>query len=149
MPRYEQRDVSFDIPRHWDDKTLVAFAEPPTEGRQSTPSLVMTRDALGDAATIGEYADRQLAELAQRLDGFELSKKEVTKIGGLTGVAIHFTSKGQSGPLEQRLVVVLGHRRSIYCFTATAPLADAPQSNPLFDRILGSVRFPAPGEEGA
>lgn len=144
MPRYEQRDVSFDVPRHWDDKTLVAFSEPPTEGRKATPSLVMTRDSLGDAGTLGEYADRQLAELAQRLDAFELLKKEEQKLGGLPAVALRFTSKGSSGPLEQRLVMVLAHRRQLYCFTATTPKADAAQANPLFDRILSSVRFPTP-----
>ena len=142
MPRHEQADVSFDVPRHWDDKTLVAYAAPPQPGQATTANLVMTRDTLLDREMLGDYADRQLAELALRLDDFELDRREQLTLGGLPAVALRFTSRAPSGPLTQRLVVVEGRRRSLYCFTATTPKADAAQNDPLFDRILGSVRFP-------
>ena len=89
-----------------------------------------------------DYADRQLAELALRLDDFELDRREQLTLGGLPAVALRFTCRSASGPLAQRLVVVEGRRRSLYCFTSTTPRADAAQNDPLFDRILGSVRFP-------
>lgn len=142
MPRHEQADVSFDVPRHWDDKTLVAYAAPPQPGQATTANLVMTRDALLDKEMLADYADRQLSELATRLDDFELDKREQTTLGGLPAIALRFTSRSASGPLAQRLVMVEGRRRSLYCFTATTPSADAAQNDPLFDRILGSVRFP-------
>ena len=147
MPRHEQRDVSFDVPRHWDDKTLVAFAAPARAGQNAAASLVMTRDTLGDHDTLAGYADRQLAELARRVDGFELIGRQEVTLGGLAGVAMRFACDASSGPLEQRLVVVEGRRRSLFCFTATTPKADAAQNGPLFDRILASVRFPVPGED--
>jgi hypothetical protein len=147
MPRYEQRDVSFDVPRHWEDKTLVAFAEPPTSGRSATPSLVMTRDGLDGAASLSDYADQQIAELAQRLDAFELVGRDDCTIGGMAAVSVRFRSKAAGGPLEQRLVMTLAHRRQVYCFTATAPKVDAAQADPLFDRMLASVRFTSPGED--
>jgi len=145
MPRHEQSDVSFDIPRYWEDKTLVAYASPPRDGQTTAANLVMTRDALDERETLGDYADRQLAELAKRLDGFELVRREETTLGGLTAIVLRFGSKAAAGPLLQRLAVVEGRRRSVYCFTATTPKADAAQNDPLFDRILGTVRFPFVG----
>jgi hypothetical protein len=150
MARHEQNDVTFDVPRHWEDKTLVAYASPPRDGHATAANLVMTRDVLDDRETLGDYADRQLAELARRLDGFELVRREETTLGGLAAVVIRFGSKAAAGPLLQRLAVAEGRRRSVYCFTATTPRADAEQNDPLFDRILGSVRFPfaTPGDDG-
>ena len=141
MPRHEQSDVSFDVPRHWDDKTLVAYASPPKEGHATAANLVMTRDVLGEREMLGDYADRQLAELAKRLEGFELVRREETTLGGVPAIALRFASRAAAGPLLQRLVVAEGRRRSVYCFTATTPKADAAQNDPLLDRILSTVRF--------
>ena len=142
MPRHEQRDITFDVPRHWDDKTIVAYAAPTRAGQEIAANLVMTRDALRDGETLAQYADRQLAEMAKRMDGFELIRRDELTIGGAHAVAVRFASRGSGGPLEQRLVVVEGRRRSVFCFTATTAKADADQNNPLFDRILGTIRFP-------
>ena len=142
MARHEQNDVSFDVPRHWEDKTLVAYASPPQDGQATSANLVMTRDVLGERETLGDYADRQLAELAKRLDGFELVRREDTTLGGLPAIVLRFGSKAAAGPLLQRLAVAEGRRRSVYCFTVTTPKADAAQTDPLFDRILSTVRFP-------
>ena len=148
MPRHEQRDISFDVPRHWDDKTITAYAAPAAPGQSVAANLVMTRDALRDGETLAHYADRQLAEMAKRLDGFELSRRDDLVIGGAPAVSIRFGSRGDKGPLEQRLVVVEGRRRGVYCFTATTSKADADQNNPLFDRMLSTIRL-APSEPGS
>ena len=148
MARHESRDVIFDVPRHWEDKTLIAYASPTKPGQATAPNLVMTRDALGPSDTLQSYADRQLAELAKRLDAFELLGREDTSLGGHAAVVIHFSSKASGGPLEQRLAIAEGRRRSVYCFTLTTSKADAEQMNPLFERILSPVRFPRPSDGG-
>lgn len=142
MPRHEQRDISFDVPRHWDDKTIVAYAAPAQPGTKVAANLVMTRDALREGESLSGYADRQLTEMAKRLDAFELGKREETTLGGAPAVVIHFTARGAAGPLVQRLVVVEGRRRGVFCFTATTAKVDAEQNNPLFDRILSTIRLP-------
>jgi len=142
MPRHDQSDVSFDVPRHWEDKTLIAYAAPAREGQATAANVVMTRDVRDPEETLADYADRQLAELAKRLEGFELVRREASTLGGLPAIVLRFASNAAAGPLLQRLVVVEGRRQALYCFTATTPKADAPQNDPLFDRILGSVRFP-------
>jgi hypothetical protein len=153
MPRHEQRDISFDVPRHWEERTIVAFAAPKEPGREGAQAvaanLVMTHDTLRDRETLGDYADRQLAELSKRLDAFELIRREATTLGGAPAVAIRFAARASSAPLEQRLVVVEGRRRGVYCFTATTSKADADQNNPLFDRILSTVRLGEGAKEGA
>ncbi len=149
MPRHQQGNVSLEVPRHWEDKTIVAFAAPSRPGQATSASFVMTRDTLADADTLSSYSDRQLAELSQRVDGFELVDKRDTSIGGARAVAMRFTSKALAGPLLQRLVVVEDKRRAVVCFTATAPKADAAQLEPLFERMLAGIRFgeAAPTEE--
>jgi len=146
MSRYENRDVTFDVPRHWEDRTLVAFAAPAKPGQATSPNVVMTRDTLGAEETIQSYADKQLAELSKRLEAFELDERKETTFGGQPGVELRFTWQGSVGKLEQRLAMALGKRRTVFCFNATMAKADADQMNPLFDRIMSTIRFPRPGE---
>ena len=148
MSRFDSRDVVFDVPRHWEDKTLVAYAAPARPGQATAPNLVMTRDMLGPSDTLDGYADRQLSELSKRLQDFELVARSERTLGGQPAQEIHFEWLGQAGPLEQRMVIAMGRRRQIYCFTATAAKADAEQIEPLFERILSTVRFPALSHAG-
>jgi hypothetical protein len=146
MSRYESRDVSFDVPRHWDDRTLVAFAAPAKPGQATAPNVVLTRDTLGPEETIQSYADKQLAELSKRLEGFGLDERKELTFGGQPGVELRFSWQGSAGKLEQRLAMAVGKRRTVFCFNATMAKADADQMNPLFDRIMSTIRFPRPGE---
>jgi hypothetical protein len=147
MSRHESRDVSFDVPRHWEDRTMVAFAAPPRQGQGTAPNFVMTRDVLAGDDTLAGYADRQLAELSKRLTNFELVERRERTLGGVAAIELHFTWSASAGDIEQRLAMALGRRRTVFCFNATAAKADADQMNPLFERILSTVRFPRPGEE--
>ncbi len=141
MPRQKQGNVSFEVPRHWDDRTIVAFSAPSRPGQSTAASFVMTRDSLRDTDTLATYADRQLAELSQRVDGFELTDKKDTQVAGSRAIVLRFTSKAQAGPLAQRLVIVEDARRKLVCFTLTAPRGDSPQLDPLFDRMVAGIRL--------
>ena len=127
---------------------MVAFSAPLRPGQATAPNLVMTRDALGPSETLLGYADRQIAELAKRLQEFELVARRERTLGGQPAQELHFEWLGSAGPLEQRLVIAAGRRRQLYCFTATAAKADAEQLEPLFERILSTVRFPPPPRAG-
>lgn len=149
MPRHQQGNISFEVPRHWQDRTIVAFAAPSRPGVSTAASFVMTRDSLTETDTLATYADRQLAELSKRVDGFELVEKRETTIGGARAVSLRFTSKALAGPLLQRLVIVEDRRRAVACFTATAPKADGAQLEPLFDRMLAGIRLADPDAPAA
>ena len=142
--RYQGPDVAFDVPRGWDDRTVVAFAMPPQKG-QTTSNVVMTRDALGQNETIAQYADKQFAELAKRLDGFNLVHRREVSVSGHAGVELRFGWLGSQGPLEQRLIMVATKKRAVLSFTATCPKAESAQLQPVFDRIFASVSLLDPG----
>ncbi|NUQ77981.1 MAG: DUF1795 domain-containing protein [Polyangiaceae bacterium] len=148
MSRYDSRDISFDVPRHWEDRTMVAFSAPPRPGQATAPNLVMTRDSLGPGESLDGYADRQISELSKRLQEFELLGRRERTLGGQPAEELHFEWLGQSGVLEQRLVIAMGRRRQLYCLTATAAKADAEQLEPLYERILSTVRFSPPARAG-
>jgi hypothetical protein len=137
--RYEGKDVAFDLPRDWEDKTVVAFSAPGRAG--VAPNVVVTRDALADVETLRAYADRQLVELAKRLDGFDLHERRELNLGGHAAIELMFGWQGQTTALEQRLVMVANRARRVLTFTTTTSKADVKKNDPIFDRILLSVRF--------
>lgn len=142
MPRYEHADLSFDVPRDWEDRTVVAFAVPSQAG-PSASNVVVTRDTLRPGEAIVGYADRQLAELAKRLEAFQLLYRKDVAVAGLPGTELRFLWKGRAGDLDQRLMMVATRRRAVLNFTATAPRAQAAELQPTFDRIFASVKIAA------
>ena len=56
MPRHHDALVSFDVPRDWDDRTIIAYRAP-VEGEGRAPNLVMTRDRLGEDEDFVEVQD--------------------------------------------------------------------------------------------
>ncbi len=142
--RQEHKDISFEIPRDWTDKSIVAYAAPPRPGQSTVANVVLTRDTLQAGETVRSYADRQLTELAKRLDSFALTERKESTIGAVPAIEVHFTWRGSSGPLVQRLVM-LAKRKTVMSFTATASKAEASALGPVFDRIFQSVKLA--GEE--
>jgi hypothetical protein len=137
--RYEGQDLAFDLPRDWEDKTVVAFSAPGKVGL--APNVVVTRDALADGETLAAYADRQLVELAKRLDAFDLHQRRDLNLGGHAAIELSFGWQGQVAALEQRLVMAANRARKVITLTTTTAKADAKKNDPIFDRILLSVRF--------
>jgi hypothetical protein len=141
MPRYQDETLQFDLPRDWQDRTIVAYAAPPRPGQERTANLVMTREGLSETETLASYVDRHLAQLGERLDGFELVARESRPVGDRPAVALRIRSGGSSGKFDQHMVMVELPRRMVASFTMTAPDEDAEQLGPLFERILSTVRL--------
>lgn len=141
MPRHDDPLVSFDVPRDWDNKTIIAYTAPATPGGATTANVVMTRDRLRPNEDLLAYADRHVDELAKRLSGFVLLDSHDAEVAGRPAIHVSFQSDAQDGPLRQRLTMVLLVDHVVAAFTFTAPERDLDQLAPLFDRILSSVRF--------
>jgi hypothetical protein len=148
MPRHEDPLVSFDIPRDWENKTIIAYAAPPSPGGEIRANLVMTRDRLQAHEDLEDYAERHVDELAKRMRGFALLGSSEAELGGRPAIHVSFSSDTQDGPLVQRLSLVLLPEQQVAAFTLTAPQRDIGQLTPLFDRIMQSVRF-ASGSSGS
>lgn len=144
MPSHEDADVMFDVPRDWDNRTLVAYAAPLAPGQTAAANIVMTREKLPKDETLDSYADKQVEELAERLDGFELIHHSETTVDGRPALSFWFGSRGaQNVSYEQRLVIVHAPGQRLLSFTMTSPEEDAEAMEPLFERILGSVKLKA------
>ena len=76
MPRYQDTLVSFDVPRDWENRSIIAFAAPPQPGGAGVANLVITRDRLRDEEELLDYAERHVDELEASIDGFALLDHE-------------------------------------------------------------------------
>ena len=142
MPRFQQNDLRFEVPDDWHDRTVVAYAAPLKPGKKVAPNLVVTRDTLDAEEPVGSYADRQLVELARRLDGFALLGRRDVTLGDVPAVEMTFTWDGASGTLQQKQAFVVLRRRTVVSITATALKKEFPDWEPKFQAILASVKFP-------
>jgi hypothetical protein len=149
MPRYEHPDVSFDVPRDWEDRTVAAFSAPLAPGKQSGPNVVLTRDKLEPGENLASYADRNLVELAQRLEKFSLQKRLDITVSELPAIELRFTWKGNSGLVDQRLVMCATGKRLVLSLTSTAPRSAGVDMEGTMNRILASVSIPGVRGEAA
>jgi len=139
MARHQDSLVSFDVPRDWEDRTVVAYAAPARDDQRATANIVVTRDRLPEDEDLEAYVARQAAGLELRLKGFVLDEMGECKVAGRPATRLTFTSNGQGGKLDQRLYVVALADRAVASFTMTAPMTEASQCGPLFDRMLASI----------
>lgn len=141
MDRVDTRDLSFAPPPGWTDRTVIAFAAPARAGRATTANVVLTRDALPTGRSLRDHTDQQLVELAKRLAHFELRQRRELAVGESAACELRFGWRSGQGPVEQRLVMALGPRGTLYNFTVTSPVDEADAVFADFDRMLASVRF--------
>lgn len=143
MARYEHDGISMDVPRDWEDRSIAAFSMPVAPGARTTANIVMTRDTLKGKETLASYADKQMVELAKKLDQFDLHERKETTLGGVPAVELRFGWKGVGGLVDQRLVMLATKDQKVLNFTATAPKGEADKLAPIFDRIFASVKVTA------
>jgi hypothetical protein len=143
MPKHEDALVSFEVPRDWRDRTVVAYAAPPKAGQLTSANLVMTRDEIPDDESFEQYVERQLLALEERMKGFVLEARDEDEVAGRPAVVLTFGSSGVDGPLAQRLTILPLPGRRVVSITVTAPVKDAAQLAPLFDRIISSLTLAA------
>jgi len=141
MPRHHDPLVSFDVPRDWDNRTIIVFRAP-VEGDERAPNLVMTRDRIPeDDEDLFAYADRQVADLAKQLRGFVILGSKEEEVDGHPAITVSFTSDSKDGQLVQRLTMVQLPDRQVASFTLTAPEVEVNRVAPLFQRMMESVSF--------
>jgi hypothetical protein len=138
MARYEAPDVSFDVPRDWQDRSVVAFAAPKPKGQAAAANVLLSREPLGDAPDLTTYANRQLIELAKRIEGFSLIDRRDTTFSGRPAVEIRFEST-PAAPVVQRMVMIAAGQ-TVLSFTATAAKDEVAKLESTFERILSSVK---------
>jgi len=149
MPRYEHADISFDVPRDWEDRSVAAFAAPPAPGQTTSPNVVCTRDKLQPGENLAAYADRNLVELAQRLEKFSLQKRSDITVSDLPAIELRFTWKGAKGLIDQRLIMCATGKRLVLSITSTSPRTAGVDMDAIMNRILSTVKIPGVRGDGA
>ncbi len=148
MPRYQDKDVSFDPPPEWVDRTFVAYTVPYDlpKNKESAPNIVMTREPLRATDTLRTHADRQLLELGKQLKDFDLLESRETELGGQQAIYLRYSWVSHIGVLEQSMTLAerpAEQGSSVTTFTTTTTPDEAPRVRPLFNQILQSVKFGA------
>lgn len=142
MPRYEHPDISFEVPRDWEDRSVGAFAAPTSPGQMVAPNIVCTRDKLEPGENLAGYADRSLVELAQRLEKFSLTKRLDITVSDLPAIELRFTWKGARGLVDQRLIMCATGKRLVLSITSTAPRSSGVDMDAIMNRALSTVKIP-------
>ena len=141
MPRHTDPLISFDVPRDWENRSIIAFAAPETDDGRGAANVVVTRDRLRDDQELIDYAERHLDELEASMEGFFLLNSIQEEVGGKTAFTMSFESDGPNGSLIQRLTMVQLDGRVVVSFTLTAPAREVEQLSPLFDRMVASIEW--------
>jgi hypothetical protein len=140
MAREAHRELSFEVPDDWEDKSITAFAP-----RRDTPigsSVTITRELNKEGKALRALAASQLATVAKSFPGFELKQTRDGTVGGLAAIVSDFTWQGDTGSLAQRHVLVI-FKQWIYAITFTQPKAEADKGIVVFEKILSTVAFPS------
>lgn len=144
MPRHTDPLISFDVPRGWENRSIIAFAAPAQEGKDGAANIVITRDRLADDEELIDYAERHIDELEASMEGFFLLSSVQQEIGGKVAYTMTFESAGPEGTLAQRLTMVELAERVAVSVTLTTPERDLDQVAPLFDHMIDSIAWGAP-----
>jgi len=147
MSHYEDESIQFDVPRDWLDRTIVAYSAPLRPGQDTAANLVLTRQELEPDDTLQSYAERHVDQVAERMDAFEIVDFDEREIGGRPAIACRVMSESPTGSFAQVLAMVELPGRIVASFTLTSAEVDAAGMEPLFDRILSTVKVGQPAEE--
>ncbi len=143
MPRHTDPLISFDVPRGWENRSIIAYAAPLQDGKDGVANVVVTRDRLRDDEELIDYADRHLDDLEDSMDGFLLLGSVQEMVGGKSAYSMTFVSDGPDGELSQRLTMVQLPDRVVVSVTLTAPEREMDQLAPLFDLMTESIEWGA------
>jgi hypothetical protein len=144
MATHEQKDLVFEVPDGWEDRTIVAYSAPGNADETNPPNVVVTREKLPPGGSLRRYVNRQLGILARRLDDFELQEQRELNLGGLPAYEIVFQWAGENGVIHQRLAMV-ERAGTVLHFTLSVAQAEAEAHQAAFDTILSTVRFSRDG----
>lgn len=141
MAGFRNEEISFEAPESWEDKTIVAFAAPAQPGKFS-PNVVMTKDTLKPGESLRSYADRQIMELARRLEGFDLIESGDRVLAGLNALEYRFSWTSEHAELHQHTVMVAPSDR-VLTFTGTATHEEEARLDEAMEELLATVKFPS------
>jgi hypothetical protein len=135
MAKYSDEFISFDLPRDWVDKSVIAYAAPQRDDGSSAGSVVMTREQFGN--DLKAFVERRLLAISGRSEGFVLRGHSEEELGGRASIVVDYVSE----QAVQRLAAIDLDGENVAMLTLSTSHADAEAMEPLFERMLHSLEL--------
>jgi hypothetical protein len=100
-PQRDRNVVRLGLPAGWTDRSVLTFVGP--DDGEGSPSLVVTRDELGEGLSIARYAGMQDAAVRAGFDGIELLEDRETTVAGHRAVRMTYRWSHSGRTMRQRI----------------------------------------------
>jgi hypothetical protein len=100
-PQRARSVVHLGLPEGWTDRSVLTYVGP--DDGEGSPSLVVTRDELGDGLTLGRYSGMQDAAVRAGFDGVELLEDRETTVAGHRAVRTTYRWTHNGRTMRQRV----------------------------------------------
>lgn len=100
-PQRGRNVVQLGLPDGWADRSVLTYVGP-DEG-EGSPSLVVTRDELGEGLTMGRYAGMQDSAVRAGFEGIELLEDRETTVAGHRAVRMTYRWTHSGRTMRQRV----------------------------------------------
>jgi hypothetical protein len=127
-------DWSADLPKGWEDRTMVTLVGPISEDGFAS-NIVVTREKLEQATTVEEYAKVQADLMREELDGVELMDERAIEINGLPSFQRLQRFAIDDQIVQQVQTFILGDD-FIYAITGSSSVEDFNASIPAFKKFV-------------
>lgn len=143
MARCATEHFTLTVPGDWSDRSMITWVAPDNGKRKVLPNILCSRDTLKEGEDLGAYVNRQLKELMNKVQNFDLGTREDTTFGGKPAVMLDFTMKPQGMTLRQRQVFFQPEdgKPGVSTVVATAAKSDFDAFSTTFDDIFNSVSW--------
>lgn len=134
---YLWRGWRFDPPKGLHDQTVLVLVD-----KKDGPvghSVTLTIDDL-QGQDLDGYVTEQVRELSATLQGYQLKKKEETKIGGAKAVVLDQTATSPEGQPVVQKQAYLQDGKQVLVVTATAGDAGKKACDASFDAVVSSLK---------
>ena len=144
MPRFDNREVSFDVPEGWQDRTVISFEAPRGGGVQPPSNVTLTKQPVASDKTLMGLVTQQIADLSMAFPKFELVRQRDTTVGTAPAIEILFHWAHPQGALTQQVTMFVneGH---VWSLTATTARGQIERDAAHFERMLRTLKFAPPG----
>lgn len=139
--------MSMDCPSDWRDKSMLVFSAAGPDGSGVTPNIVVIRDVppkdlpADPQARMNALVDRQVAQMAEQLAGFEEVSRHVQARGDAVMAEVKVNWHNAQAKLTQSVTFVEDQQDGLVIATATAGRNEFDDAEPTFRNMLKSFRI--------
>ena len=110
-----------ELPAGWDDRSMITLVGP-TDASGFATNIVVTREQVGYATSVEDYAYQQSAAMHGEVEGYEVLDERSTTVDGAPAVQRLHRFEVEGAELQQVQTFVLGDK-VMFVITGTATVA--------------------------